>query len=46
MTLAAARSPVLALDPVAIIDLLHGCLARTLRPEAMAWLDAEFDTTA
>lgn len=43
MTLATARLPVLAPDPVAIIDLLHGCLARTLRPEAMAWLDAEFD---
>jgi hypothetical protein len=43
MTLATARLPVPALDPVAIIGLLHGCLARTLRPEAMTWLDAELD---
>src|ERR1700687_1975138 len=35
--------PAPAPDPAAVIRLLHGGLARTLRPEAMAWLDAELD---
>ena len=30
-------------DPAAVIGLLRGSLARTLRPEAMAWLDAALD---
>jgi hypothetical protein len=42
MTLAVSRLASTP-DPVAIIDLLRGCLARTLRPEAMAWLDAALD---
>jgi hypothetical protein len=43
MTLAAAQLPSLAPDPAAVIGLLHAGLVRTLRPEAIAWLDIELD---
>jgi hypothetical protein len=43
MTLAAAQLPAPVPDPATVIGLLHAGLARTLRPEAMAWLDVELD---
>jgi hypothetical protein len=40
---AAARPTAPSPHPAAVIQLLRAGLARTLRPEAMAWLDAELD---
>jgi hypothetical protein len=39
MMLAISPSTALAPEPADVIDLLHGALARTLRSEAMVWLD-------